>query len=181
MDVGHHSLLFEHNNNLEETQSIKSKKMKGSLIERLLKIVSMVVMVRESDSLKLAAFILLSLLLAILHFPKTSIIFGALYGWYTWNCYKTWCSDFKQRFPRENHSSPSHKDVPRPSHDQFGRNTTDGLNEKGRRLHKISHSNCKCVGKVKKSFLCHQLNPTILSRKCYRYHLRSLQSPQSLV
>ena len=139
MDVGHHSLLFEHNNNLEETQSIKSKKMKGSLIERLLKIVSMVVMVRESDSLKLAAFILLSLLLAILHFPKTSIIFGALYGWYTWNCYKTWCSDFKQRFPRENHSSPSHKDVPRPSHDQFGRNTIDGLNEKGRRLQKVSH------------------------------------------
>ena len=148
--------------------------MKGSLIERLL-------MVRESDSLKLAAFILLSLLLAILHFPKTSIIFGALYGLYAWNCYKIWCSDFKQRFPRENHSSPSHKDVPRPILDQFGKNTTDGLNEKGRRLRKVSHSNCKCVGKIKEIFfLRHQLNPTMLSRRGYRHHFRSLQSPQSL-
>ena len=134
------------------------------------KFFSEVIIVRNSDSEKMSAIILLCLSLGVYNFPKTTTVMVALYGWYAWNVYKLWCIDFKERFPRENKSSPSNKDVPPPHHEGHNKSGGDSINrgggrtlrQMGRRLRKVSHSKCQCIGKSIALLVWHPLYLMIL-------------------
>ena len=70
--------------------------------------------VRNPDSLKLLAFILLFMFLGICYFPLTLFAIVALYGCFVCHVYIIWQKDFKaeNRVPREDAASPSNKDAP---------------------------------------------------------------------
>ena len=159
MDKGN-SLLFDQNDNnvQNEFDFIKSiHQWTVFCLEQASKIASEVIIVRNSGSLKLSAFILLCLCLGVNNFPKTTMLMVALFGWYAWNVYKIWCSDFKDRSPREERNSPSNKDVPllvtrkrrmKRQHSLFWRQKRDEGMAKGQRILKVSHSVCQCIGNV---------------------------------
>ena len=157
-DWNHDSNNNKNNGNKIPLDAQVAKKfLPYSLIRRAMDAASPIIIVRNPDSLLLAGFILVCLLFGMCSFPMITSACASLYGCYAWTCYVAWCADFNERFPREKENSPSHKDVPslvsnersmKRQHSQSWRKKRDEEMDKSKRILKVTHSFCRCTGKI---------------------------------